>query len=158
MTFEICLLFRALYFRVSSLSCCNNHCPFNIGYILHRRILEYHHEPKYDTSGHIRTLECSPTGIREEVSILNRHTNSKNIFLIKGCRHCKKRSNSHWKRIFRYTLCFVLLLITGVGSWMFHMTLLYEMQLMDELPMVWGASYFVYCQFRVCVIHVLMTS
>ena len=29
------------------------------------------------------------------------------------------------------------------------MTLLYEMQLLDELPMVWGASYFVYCQFRV---------
>lgn len=48
----------------------------------------------------------------------------------------------------RYILCFVLLLITGVGSWMFHMTLLYEMQLLDELPMVWGASYFVYCQFR----------
>lgn len=48
----------------------------------------------------------------------------------------------------RYLLCFVLLFITGVGSWMFHMTLLYEMQLMDELPMVWGASYFVYCQFR----------
>ena len=52
---------------------------------------------------------------------------------------------------YRYLLCFVLLFITGVGSWMFHMTLLYEMQLMDELPMVWGASYFVYCQFRVSV-------
>ena len=75
-----------------------------------------------------------------------------------GCRHCEKWSNSHQKLVFRYTLCFVLLLITGVGSWMFHMTLLYEMQLMDELPMVWGASYFVYCQFRVCVINVLMTA
>lgn len=78
------------------------------------------------------------------------------ISLLK-CRHWKKWSNLHQKHNFRYTLCFVLLLITGVGSWMFHMTLLYEMQLMDELPMVWGASYFVYCQFRVWVINISST-
>ena len=32
---------------------------------------------------------------------------------------------------------------------MFHMTLLYEMQLLDELPMVWGSSYMVYCLYKV---------
>jgi len=46
---------------------------------------------------------------------------------------------------FRYLLCFGLFLMVGIGSWMFHMTLLYEMQLLDELPMVWGASYIYYC-------------
>jgi len=43
-----------------------------------------------------------------------------------------------------FTLNYVLLLLTGIGSWMFHMTLLYEMQLLDELPMVWGASCMLY--------------
>ena len=43
-----------------------------------------------------------------------------------------------------FTLNYALLLLTGIGSWMFHMTLLYEMQLLDELPMVWGASYMLY--------------
>jgi len=46
---------------------------------------------------------------------------------------------------FRYMFCFVLLLMVGIGSWMFHMTLLFEMQLMDELPMVWGVAYIYYC-------------
>lgn len=39
---------------------------------------------------------------------------------------------------FRYQIIFCSLLTVGVGSWMFHMTLQYEMQLLDELPMVWG--------------------
>ena len=30
------------------------------------------------------------------------------------------------------------------------MTLMYEMQLMDELPMVWGAAYMYYCLEKVC--------
>ena len=38
----------------------------------------------------------------------------------------------------RFHLCFASLLIVGIGSGMFHMTLLYEMQLLDELPMIWG--------------------
>jgi dihydroceramidase len=32
---------------------------------------------------------------------------------------------------------------------MFHMTLQYEMQLMDELPMVYACAVFVYCLFEV---------
>ena len=43
----------------------------------------------------------------------------------------------------------MLLLITGIGSWMFHMTLLYEMQLLDELPMIWGSSYMVYVHYKI---------
>ena len=45
----------------------------------------------------------------------------------------------------RYTYNFLTLLSIGIGSWMYHMTLNYEMQLLDELPMLYGASYVVYC-------------
>jgi len=43
-----------------------------------------------------------------------------------------------------FIFCQLLLLIVGLGSWAFHMTLLYEMQLFDELPMVWGTCVLVY--------------
>lgn len=49
----------------------------------------------------------------------------------------------------RFVILYLFLLLTGIGSWMFHMTLLYEMQLMDELPMVWGSSYMVYSLYEV---------
>ena len=49
----------------------------------------------------------------------------------------------------RFAFLYISLLITGIGSWMFHMTLLYEMQLLDELPMIWGSSYMVYCLYKV---------
>lgn len=39
---------------------------------------------------------------------------------------------------------FLGLLSVGIGSWLFHMTLIYSMQLMDELPMLWGTSALVY--------------
>ena len=48
----------------------------------------------------------------------------------------------------RYLICYALLLLTGIGSWMFHMTLLFEMQLMDELPMVWGGAFMLYSLYR----------
>ena len=51
--------------------------------------------------------------------------------------------------ILRFYILYLCLLITGIGSWMFHMTLIYEMQLLDELPMVWGSSYMVYCLYKV---------
>ena len=47
-----------------------------------------------------------------------------------------------------FTLNYFLLLFTGIGSWMFHMTLMYEMQLLDELPMVWGASCMLYTLYK----------
>lgn len=36
------------------------------------------------------------------------------------------------------------LLLVGVGSWMFHMTLLYPMQLLDELPMIYGSGILIF--------------
>ena len=48
----------------------------------------------------------------------------------------------------RYLICYALLLLTGIGSWMFHMTLLFEMQLMDEVPMVWGGAFMLYSLYR----------
>lgn len=44
----------------------------------------------------------------------------------------------------RFMLCFISLALVGCGSWNFHMTLLYEMQLFDELPMLWGSLMLVY--------------
>ncbi|KAI9225586.1 MAG: ceramidase [Piptocephalis tieghemiana] len=37
----------------------------------------------------------------------------------------------------RFTLAYLGIALVGVGSWLFHMTLIYEMQLLDELPMVY---------------------
>ncbi|TRY56321.1 hypothetical protein DNTS_031854 [Danionella cerebrum] len=36
----------------------------------------------------------------------------------------------------------------GIGSWSFHMTLQYEMQLLDELPMIYSCCIFVYCLYE----------
>ena len=44
-----------------------------------------------------------------------------------------------------YTYSFLTLFFIGIGSWMFHMTLRYEMQLLDELPMLYGSSYVICC-------------
>lgn len=44
----------------------------------------------------------------------------------------------------RFICSYLFLMVVGFGSWSFHMTLLYSMQLMDELPMVWGACYLFY--------------
>ncbi|GAB6020814.1 Alkaline ceramidase 3 [Chamberlinius hualienensis] len=45
----------------------------------------------------------------------------------------------------RYIISHLILLIVGLGSWAFHMTLLYEMQLFDELPMLYGSCVLIYC-------------
>ena len=50
----------------------------------------------------------------------------------------------------RFHFCFASLFLVGIGSWMFHMTLQYEMQMLDELPMVWGGLTILYCM---CVIR-----
>lgn len=36
----------------------------------------------------------------------------------------------------RFLLSYLSILAVGFGSWLFHMTLLYEFQLFDEIPMV----------------------
>ena len=51
--------------------------------------------------------------------------------------------------IFRFRLCFASLTIVGLGSWLFHMTLQYEMQLLDELPMLWGSCILIYCMCQI---------
>ncbi|KAL4657325.1 alkaline ceramidase 3-like [Arapaima gigas] len=52
----------------------------------------------------------------------------------------------------RYVFAFLGLAAVGVGSWCFHMTLQYEMQLLDELPMIYSCCVFVYCLFE-CFKH-----
>nr|XP_040140912.1 alkaline ceramidase 3 isoform X2 [Ictidomys tridecemlineatus] len=48
----------------------------------------------------------------------------------------------------RYIGSYLALTVVGMGSWCFHMTLQYEMQLLDELPMIYSCCIFVYCMFE----------
>uniref|UniRef100_A0A452HTT1 Alkaline ceramidase n=1 Tax=Gopherus agassizii TaxID=38772 RepID=A0A452HTT1_9SAUR len=52
----------------------------------------------------------------------------------------------------RYLAAFFCLTAVGLGSWCFHMTLKYEMQLLDELPMIYSCCVFVYCLYE-CFKH-----
>ncbi|KAH3815242.1 alkaline ceramidase 3-like isoform X1 [Dreissena polymorpha] len=45
---------------------------------------------------------------------------------------------------FRLVASHLSLMCVGLGSWCFHMTLLYSMQLLDELPMIWGSAVLIY--------------
>ncbi|XP_072035000.1 alkaline ceramidase 3-like [Amphiura filiformis] len=45
----------------------------------------------------------------------------------------------------RFVCGYLMLLVVGCGSWLFHMTLLYTMQMCDEVPMLWGVAVFTYC-------------
>ncbi|XP_044306065.1 alkaline ceramidase 3 isoform X1 [Varanus komodoensis] len=45
----------------------------------------------------------------------------------------------------RYMIAYLCVTAVGLGSWCFHMTLKYEMQLLDELPMIYSCCVFVYC-------------
>lgn len=49
---------------------------------------------------------------------------------------------------FRHLACFLVVIVVGVGSTLFHLTLTYGMQLMDELPMLWGGLVLMYSQLR----------
>ncbi|XP_023335409.1 alkaline ceramidase 3 [Eurytemora carolleeae] len=46
----------------------------------------------------------------------------------------------------RYLISYLFFLTVGIGSWMFHMTLQYSMQLLDELPMIYTTCLFIYLQ------------
>ncbi|KAM4701416.1 alkaline ceramidase 3 [Discoglossus pictus] len=52
----------------------------------------------------------------------------------------------------RYVVAYLGLTAVGLGSWCFHMTLQYEMQLLDELPMIYSCCVFVYCLYE-CFKH-----
>lgn len=47
----------------------------------------------------------------------------------------------------RFVYSFAAIIVVGIGSWLFHMTLLYSMQLMDELPMIWGSAFIIYSMY-----------
>jgi dihydroceramidase len=59
----------------------------------------------------------------------------------------KKESSSHKKYPFEVKICFIMLMMVGIGSTLFHMTLLSSMQLLDELPMLYGISTIVYANY-----------
>jgi len=42
-----------------------------------------------------------------------------------------------------------MFLLVGLGSALFHMTLKHSMQLLDEVPMIWGSCYMGYCMHMV---------
>ncbi|OXA52326.1 alkaline ceramidase 3 [Folsomia candida] len=44
----------------------------------------------------------------------------------------------------KFVLTMASIMLVGVGSWAFHMTLRYSMQLLDELPMVLGNTVLIY--------------
>jgi len=50
----------------------------------------------------------------------------------------------------RYFWLQLTVLLVGIGSWLFHMTLRYGMQITDELPMVIGSCFFIYTLFENC--------
>lgn len=54
---------------------------------------------------------------------------------------------------YRYDRCYFWanfgLLTIGIGSWLFHMTLKYQMELADELPMIYTCCIAVFCIFEI---------
>ncbi|RKP10880.1 alkaline ceramidase 3-like protein [Thamnocephalis sphaerospora] len=48
----------------------------------------------------------------------------------------------------RFHLAYASFMLVGIGSWCFHMTLLYEMQLLDELPMLYATCMAMYTVFE----------
>lgn len=57
-----------------------------------------------------------------------------------GARSCSKESLP-----FRYALTYLGIAFVGIGSFAFHATLLYEAQLLDELPMIYTSLVLSYC-------------
>jgi len=49
----------------------------------------------------------------------------------------------------RFLVSFIMLFIVGIGSSMFHMTLQYWAQLLDELPMVYSSCTFIYSLYMI---------
>jgi len=44
----------------------------------------------------------------------------------------------------RFQIMHFLFLMVGIGSTLFHMTLRHSMQVLDEVPMIWGSCYMIY--------------
>lgn len=72
---------------------------------------------------------------------------------VKQISHSKNRPNhANNRRPFTVPTtviwCYVGVMLVGVGSWMFHMTLLYPMQLLDEIPMMFGSAILLYANYE----------
>eukprot|EP01117_Protostelium_nocturnum_P010329 TRINITY_DN3710_c0_g1_i1.p1 TRINITY_DN3710_c0_g1~~TRINITY_DN3710_c0_g1_i1.p1 ORF type:complete len:310 (-),score=52.00 TRINITY_DN3710_c0_g1_i1:239-1168(-) len=63
-----------------------------------------------------------------------------------GTRYARRttKESSSSNEFFRFCVGFFFLFLVGIGSWMFHMTLLYKYQMLDELPMILGSIVFVH--------------
>ena len=48
-------------------------------------------------------------------------------------------------RRLRFVMAYVWIAVTGMGSVLFHSTLKYEMQLLDEIPMLFQISHIFFC-------------
>ncbi|KAJ1958538.1 alkaline ceramidase ydc1 [Dispira parvispora] len=48
----------------------------------------------------------------------------------------------------RFSMCFLGMILVGLGSSLFHSTLRFEMQLMDELPMIYATCFCLYSVFQ----------
>lgn len=69
-----------------------------------------------------------------------------------GCWSCHKLNVG-----LSHTLNFVFIGVIGIGSILFHSTLLYEFQLADELPIIYGTSVMVYVLVDMMVQSVLLS-
>jgi len=74
----------------------------------------------------------------------NTVTNFSFIFLSLYGMYCVRRYNFE----LRFFIAYAGLCLVGVGSWLFHMTLRYEMQLLDELPMIYCTCVLTYIIFE----------
>ena len=45
--------------------------------------------------------------------------------------------------------CYLGLMLVGIGSIMFHMSLLYEYQLLDEIPMIFASGFLIYANYSI---------
>jgi dihydroceramidase len=63
------------------------------------------------------------------------NTTTNAIFVILAIIAIRNALQWHYER--RILLTSIGFLAVGLGSWLFHMTLKYEFQLLDELPMIW---------------------
>lgn len=50
---------------------------------------------------------------------------------------------------FKFPLAHFGMIVVGSGSWLFHMTLKYSFQLLDELPMLYGTAFQIYNLFTI---------
>ena len=46
---------------------------------------------------------------------------------------------------FRFKLCYMSLMVIGCGSTLFHATLRFKYQMLDEMPMLWYTTVALYC-------------